>query len=169
MPLHSSPLLHNWSKVDESRCSESQVSPWRSTSEAFFAPKFPIGDKSALVLVMAWCRQATSHYPSQCWARLVFCTNADPIPWRLTVICMTRHQRAIGTKDISRQLQFFVNPMRNFGLLVAWAKQGIRWALKSCPTCSHDWQSKPVTKKPDRPAPVKHVNVWPVSVNCRAT
>ena len=26
-------------------------------------------DKSALVLVMAWCRQATSHYLSQCWPR----------------------------------------------------------------------------------------------------
>ena len=24
-------------------------------------------DKSTLVLVMAWCRQATSHYLSQCW------------------------------------------------------------------------------------------------------
>ena len=26
-------------------------------------------DKSALVQVMAWCCQATSHYPSQCWPR----------------------------------------------------------------------------------------------------
>ena len=26
-------------------------------------------DKSTLVQVMAWCRQATSHYPSQCWPR----------------------------------------------------------------------------------------------------
>ena len=25
------------------------------------------GDTSTLVQVMAWCRQATSHYPSQCW------------------------------------------------------------------------------------------------------
>ena len=24
-------------------------------------------DKSTLVQVMAWCRRATSHYPSQCW------------------------------------------------------------------------------------------------------
>ena len=27
----------------------------------------PADDKSALVQVMAWCRQATSHYLSQCW------------------------------------------------------------------------------------------------------
>ena len=26
-------------------------------------------DKSALVRVMAWCRQATSHYRNQCWSR----------------------------------------------------------------------------------------------------
>ena len=26
-------------------------------------------DKSTLVQVMAWCRQATSHYPNQCWPR----------------------------------------------------------------------------------------------------
>ena len=28
-------------------------------------------DKSTLVHVMAWCRQATSHYLSQCWPRSV--------------------------------------------------------------------------------------------------
>ena len=28
-----------------------------------------IDDKSTLVQVMAWCRQATSHYLSQCWPR----------------------------------------------------------------------------------------------------
>ena len=28
-------------------------------------------DKSTLVLVMAWCRQTTSHYLSQCWPRSV--------------------------------------------------------------------------------------------------
>ena len=27
----------------------------------------PIGDKSTLVQVMAWCHQASSHYLSQCW------------------------------------------------------------------------------------------------------
>ena len=28
-------------------------------------------EKSTLVLVMAWCRQATSHYLSQCWPRFM--------------------------------------------------------------------------------------------------
>ena len=30
-----------------------------------------LDDKSTLVLVMAWCRQATSHYLSQCWPRFL--------------------------------------------------------------------------------------------------
>ena len=34
-------------------------------------------DKSTLVQVMAWCRQATSHYLSQCWPR-------SPLPYGVT-------------------------------------------------------------------------------------
>ena len=37
-------------------------------------------DQSALVQVMAWCRQATSHYLSQCW------------PWSLSQYGVTRPQ-----------------------------------------------------------------------------
>ena len=32
-------------------------------------PQNTFDDKSTLVGVMAWCRQATSHYLSQCWPR----------------------------------------------------------------------------------------------------
>ena len=32
-------------------------------------PLYLTDDKSTLVQVMAWCRQATSHYLSQCWPR----------------------------------------------------------------------------------------------------
>ena len=32
-------------------------------------PQDFVDDKSTLVQVMAWCRQATSHYLSQCWPR----------------------------------------------------------------------------------------------------
>ena len=41
------------------------------------APKKPIDDKSTLVQVMAWCRQATSHYMDQCWPR-------SPTPYNVT-------------------------------------------------------------------------------------
>ena len=36
-----------------------------------------IDDKSTLVRVMAWCRQATSHYLNQCWPR-------SPTPYGIT-------------------------------------------------------------------------------------
>ena len=34
-------------------------------------PQDLTGDKSTLVQVMAWCRQATSHYLGQCWPRSI--------------------------------------------------------------------------------------------------
>ena len=34
-------------------------------------------DKSTLVQVMAWCRQATSHYLSQCWPRSMSPNNTE--------------------------------------------------------------------------------------------
>ena len=43
-----------------------------------------IDDKSALVQVMAWCRQATSHYLSQCWPRSMS-PNGITRPQRLKV------------------------------------------------------------------------------------
>ena len=36
-----------------------------------WVPQSPIDDKSTLVQVMAWCRQATSHYLSQYWPRSI--------------------------------------------------------------------------------------------------
>ena len=49
--------------------------PWTDISGAAckivvrWIPQNSIDDKSTLVQVMAWCRQATSHYLSQRWAR----------------------------------------------------------------------------------------------------
>ena len=40
-------------------------------------PQGRTGDKSTLVPVMAWCRQATSHYLNQCWPR-------SPMPYGVT-------------------------------------------------------------------------------------
>ena len=43
-------------------------------------PQDLTGDKSTLIQVMAWCRQATSHYLSQCW------------PWAMSPNGVTRPQ-----------------------------------------------------------------------------
>ena len=38
-------------------------------------------DKSTLVQVMAWCRQATSHYLSQCWPRSLSPYGVTRLQW----------------------------------------------------------------------------------------
>ena len=53
-----------------------------------FIPKCAIDNKSALVQVMAWHRQATSHYLNQCW------------PSSVTHICGTRG-RWVNTMNTS--------------------------------------------------------------------
>ena len=48
------------------------VITFMSISSAFafrWMTQGPADDKSTLVQVMAWCRQATSHYLNQCWVR----------------------------------------------------------------------------------------------------
>ena len=49
-------------------------------------------DKSTLVQVMVWCRQATSHYLSQCWPRSVLPCGITRTQWvkgRSIVVLMT--------------------------------------------------------------------------------
>ena len=47
------------------------IGVWRSLYDNALGwiPQNITDDKSTLVQVMAWCRQSTSHYPSQCWPR----------------------------------------------------------------------------------------------------
>ena len=44
-------------------------------------------DKSTLVQVMAWCRQATSHYLSQCWPRSVSPYGVTRAQWVNPYVC----------------------------------------------------------------------------------
>ena len=50
------------------------------------------GDKSTLVQVMAWWRQAASHYLSQCWSRCISLSQND-LNIRNHVIPFSTHQR----------------------------------------------------------------------------
>ena len=40
-----------------------------------------MADKSTLVQAMAWCRQATSRYPSQCWPSLLLPYGITRLQW----------------------------------------------------------------------------------------
>ena len=56
-----------------------------------------IDDKSTLVQVMAWCRQATSHYLNQCWPSSVLPYGITRPQW-VKVRCLV-----IWIKKITRQ------------------------------------------------------------------
>ena len=49
-------------------------------------------DKSTLVQVMAWCRQATSHYLSQCWPRSLSPYGVTRPQWVKTWLATTPPQ-----------------------------------------------------------------------------
>ena len=49
-------------------------------------PQNSTDDKSTLVQVMAWCRQATSHYLSQCWPRSVSPYGVTRPQWVITLL-----------------------------------------------------------------------------------
>ena len=56
-------------------------------------------DKSTLVQVMAWCRQATSHYLGQCWPR------------SMSPYGVTRSQWVNTTCSLKPQLEFWIKSM----------------------------------------------------------
>ena len=59
-------------------------------------------DKSTLVQVMAWCRQATNHYLSQCWPRSLTPYGATRPQW--VKLCMehdSRNARFVKTLKLS--------------------------------------------------------------------
>ena len=71
-----------WTELMISTGSIHSLPPERVISQVYFSnssseigvswvPLNPIDDKSTLVQVMAWCRQAPSHYWNQCWSRSV--------------------------------------------------------------------------------------------------
>ena len=58
-------------------------------------------DKSTLVQVMAWCRQATSHYLIQCWTRLMSPNGVTRPHW---VKVITRNVHDYGGMSLARFL-----------------------------------------------------------------
>ena len=53
-------------------------------------------NQSTLVQVMAWCRQATSHYLSQCWPRSALPFGITGPQWvNVWGICHCRHDRTL--------------------------------------------------------------------------
>ena len=123
-------------------------------------------DKSTLVQVMAWCRQATSHYLSQCWPRSISSYGVTRPQWVKSAILPLA---CINPRDLS-SLPYAVNPekvmtphqhigtykyVRYFVEHFWWKKslcliQNLNHFLGSKPTIGHDWHPA-LTKNFDKP------------------
>ena len=80
-------------------------------------PQDPFSDKSTSVQVMAWCRQATSHYLNQCWLRSMIPHGVTRPQWvnlaktahssnpydKLSVYKSSNHQTSINSMIIVAQ------------------------------------------------------------------
>ena len=76
-------------------------------------------DKSTLVQAMAWCRQATSHYLSQCWPRSMS-PNGVTRPQRINNLSHEQNGRH-STDDISKCVfanEYIVYSLSNFSLSI---------------------------------------------------
>ena len=71
-------------------------------------------DKSTSVQVMAWCRQATSHYPSQYWPRSMSPYGVTRPQWVKDSICIA--------KFFVLQLVIPWNQKQNIGLIQAYSQ-----------------------------------------------
>ena len=83
----------------------------------WWMPQDLTDDKSTLVQVMAWCRQATSHYLSQCWLSSLLPYGATRPQWvEITLkrfgvfqyMLRVDMKRSLLNKDLQKQVEFIV-------------------------------------------------------------
>ena len=72
-------------------------------------------DKSALVQVMAWCHQATSHYLSQCWPRFLLPYGVTRPRWVNLVLleCSCLKTRTVNTLRPDQNGWHFIDNFSN--------------------------------------------------------
>ena len=75
-------------------------------------PQFLTDDKSTLIQVMAWCRQAISHYPGQCWFLCRHITSLGHNEWRrfrspTTWIFVQQHVQANKNRNAKAPLVLY--------------------------------------------------------------
>ena len=83
-----------------------------------------IVDKSTLVQVMAWCRQATSHYLSQCWPRSMLPNGVTRPQWvkytglKLGHHWVSRCPNMLGHQQVQYPLQRHMSPSAILSLAI---------------------------------------------------
>ena len=101
-------------------------------------------DKSTLVQVMAWCRQATSHYLSQCWPRSLSPYGVTRLQWvnlaifKLVSRIDTLHVSCvIVIKLMPKETSLMVTQCWFRKWLGAISRQAITWANVGPDPCHH--------------------------------
>ena len=79
-------------------------------------------DKSTLVQVMAWCRQATSHYLSQCWPRSMS-PNGVTMPQWVNTLRLRQYGRHFAD-DIFRCIFFKENTCISINISLKFVPKG---------------------------------------------
>ena len=98
-------------------------------------------DKSTLVQVMAWCRQATSHYLNQCWPRSMSPYAVTMPQWVKKVVMVERgYEIQVGDGFQRDWLYCYKSPLRSrtnmdhcLGRPSLWLRNIMGWVWKSWP------------------------------------
>ena len=115
-------------------------------------PCDPTEDKSTLVQVMVWCRQATSHYLSQCWPRSMSPYGVARPQWVSTLITSTLRYGPNQTDATSRALHQETVRLR---LSLAWVNTAPITSSETLSIKRAHWRSQ------DLMNPQSHeVHVW---------
>ena len=105
-------------------------------------------DKSTLVQVMAWCRQATSHYLSQCWPRSMSPYGVIRSQWVKSVIseCMygVRFMSFSGEIALRSIAQKTFDDESTLVQVIAWCCQATSHYLSHCWTISYHSKSSSI-------------------------
>ena len=96
-------------------------------------------DQSSLVQVMAWCRQATSHYPSQCWPRSLSPYGVTRPQWVNTLPPQQLMAKASLVKSPWDSCNWALNAKSTLVQVIVWCHQAqtITWAKVHPDLCHH--------------------------------
>ena len=76
-------------------------------------------DKSTLVQVMAWCRQASSHYLNQCWPK-------SPTPYGITRLQWVKYVSSGSTRPVGPFMDWSPDGWDAYAHSLAWCQVGCR-------------------------------------------
>ena len=96
-------------------------------------------DQSTLVQVMAWCRQATSHYLSQCWPNSMSPYGVSRPQWVKTSICSWTWFTPVLTSQ--RWIRLWLGAIRQQAITYSYVDSD-----KQCHFASHSHQIAPFHK-----------------------